>query len=289
LSFRKEVDKVIAFDGHPSVVRLIGWCLDATSSDRLWTVAERLVPFSDFMKRPVSWCVLVHSAVTVVALLDLLNDQWTPHHAHGHAWMHCDISPGAFAFSEHAEAKMVDFGGLSYRAAFPVEAVPCSGAEADECARGYCLRPYFKRMHLTMDEFSCNAHKRRCNGFDPRAMMRALCESMLAHLVAPQLLKTRGAHNTSAVQRILDGCMADNRDHRWSPTAVGNALREYLFYNAGYQCLLDDNNIELDVAYYKRHERVTSATLAKGTRERSILTHAPSSLKDQIFDDPYTQ
>lgn len=288
-SFRKEVDKIIGFRGHPNVVRLLGWCLDASSGDRLWTVAERLAPFADFLKRPVSWCVLVHCAVTVVSLLDLLNGAWSPARASGDGWLHCDISPGAFAISKHAEAKMVDFGGLSYRPAFPVEAVPCTGHGGDdECARGYCLRPWFTRHHVKMDEFHCNKRARRCNGFDPRAMLRVLCEAMLEHLIAPQLLETRGALNASAAQRILDGCMANNRDRRWSPTLVGNALREYLYHNGGFDCLRL-SNVELDRAFYRKSDRITAATIAsaKGPHRRRLLVNTPS-LEDLMFDDPYS-
>lgn len=285
MSFRKEVDKVIQFDGHPSVVRLLGWCLDATASDRVWTVAERLEPFGTFMERPVSWCVLVHSAITVTSLLDLLNDAWSPVHAHGRGWLHCDISPGAFAFSEHAEAKMVDFGGLSYRDTFPVEMAPCTGEQAGECAIGYCLRPWFTRMHFTMNEFRCNKHTQRCNGFDPRAMTRVLCQALLHRLIAPNLLEARGARNATAVTHILEGCMADAREHRSSPTAIGNALREYLHYNDGFKCLAH-SNIELEASYYLKHERITSESLRDAPRQRRVLSHEPS-LNDLTFHDPY--
>ena len=75
-------------------------------------------------------------------------------------------------------------------------------------------------------------------------------------MIDGQLQHLRGSPNASATVPILNGCRELHRPHRWTSNAVGNALRDYLFYNDGFRCLRE-NNVELDPAYYLVKERIT--------------------------------
>jgi hypothetical protein len=273
-SFSREVARIKALRGHPGVVHLYGGCL-VGAPDELATVSERLLPWAAFVEQQqsVPWCVLAHTAVTAVTLIDFLQGAWSPRNRTAHGWMHCDLHHGAFAVSRNFVAKLVDYGGLMHRQEFPVEKASCSAkGAADQCAQGFCMRSWHTRHHATIGEFHCDTERGQCPGFDPSAMLWVVCESMLAETMTKSIQERHGSPDPNGVADALHGCLQPQRERRWSASAVGNTLRDYLARNNGFDCLRDAG-VSLDPAYYDVKQRITLDNLEQfATRARPVWT-----------------
>lgn len=280
VSFRREVTRIHELRGHPGVLHLFGGCFDSTPSE-LASVSERLTPWTAFVAQQLPWCVLTHTAITAVSLVDFLQGAWSPRNRSAPGWLHCDLHHGAFAVTSNFVAKLVDYGGLMFRPEFPVEAVPCSGTNGDtaECALGFCMRSWHTRHHATISEFRCDTKNRRCPGFDPSAMLWVVCESMLAETMVKSVQQRRGSPEPDGVADALRGCLQEQRERRWSAAAVANALRDYLVRNDGFQCLRDAG-VLLDGAFYDAAQQITLSNVkALAGRARPVWTPPRSGSK----------
>jgi hypothetical protein len=277
-SFKREAQRIRELRGHPGVLHLFGTCL-SERPEEVASVAERLTPWTAFVAQELPWCVLTHTAITAITLVDFLRGDWSPpRNRTAHGWMHCDLHHGAFAVTSNFVAKLVDYGGLMHRAEFPVEAAPCTGADAGECAVGFCMRTWHTRHHASLSEFRCNTARGQCPGFDPSAMLWVVCESMLAETMARQVQERRGSPEPGGVEEALRGCLQSDRERRWSPSAVANVLRDYLVRNGGLACL-SDAGVALDPAYYLVDERITLDSLPEHAGKPRPVWMPPKSLK----------
>lgn len=278
VSFKREMQRIHELRGHPGVLHLFGSCL-SERPEEVASVAERLTPWTAFIAEEHPWCVLTHTAITAVTLIDFLRGDWSaPRNRTSHGWMHCDLHHGAFAITSNFVAKLVDYGGLMHRPEFPVEVVPCSGKAPDECSQGFCIRTWHTRHHAPLSEFHCNKARGQCPGFDPSAMLWVVCESMLAETMARQVQDRRGSPEPGGVEEALRGCLQTERERRWSPSAVANVLRDYLVRNNGFACLRDAG-VLLDPAYYLVDERITLDSLPEHAGKPRPLWDPPLSLK----------
>jgi hypothetical protein len=277
-SFGREVARIKQLRGHPGVIHLYGGCLVGKPAE-LATVSERLLPWAMYVEEQVPWCVLAHTAVTAVMLVDFLQGSWSPRNRTAHGWMHCDLHHGAFAVSRNYVAKLVDYGGLMHRAEFPVEKATCkAGGATDQCALGFCMRSWLTRHHASIGEFHCDTERGECPGFDPSAMLWVVCESMLSETMAKSVQQRRGSPEPDGVADALRGCLQVQRERRWSASAVANVLRDYLARNAGFECLRDAG-VVLDGAFYDVKQRITLDNLGDfASRARPAWT-PPSHLK----------
>jgi hypothetical protein len=279
-TFRAEAEMMKRLRGHPGIPHLYGSCLDPPDKADLMIVTNPLTPFAKYLEEKVDWCVRVHSAITMMSLLEYLQNEWRTTSPNKPAFLHCDLNRMQFAFTPEYEVSLVDFKYLAEITEFPYEAVPCRDRATCD-SQMMCLRSW-RTEAATMSEFECNADKGTCGGFDPRATLWVVCESVLTHLIDPSWMSTHHAPHIEAIGELMRGCLAKNRKERWSAAAVGNALRAYLNANGGFQCL-HNAGVRLNAAYYDADARITIATRERAPVVPVVFTPPKSGGKLKPF------
>ena len=120
-SFTKEVAKLKELRGHPGIAKYFGSCIDEQNPKTLLIVTAPLTPWFRFLELQLAWCAHVHTAITLMSLLDYVQLEWDSRHMAEEAYLHCDLNRAQFAFTKHHEAVLVDYGGLEKYNDFPHE------------------------------------------------------------------------------------------------------------------------------------------------------------------------
>jgi hypothetical protein len=146
-AFANELDRVAELrGGHPGIPHYYGACLEPRPhhGEELTLVTERLNTWWQFHASTLAWCELVYSSITLVSLARFLQGQWHPQlRPSGSGFLHCSINRAQFAFGDHGEAKLVDYGGLHRFDSFPAYVNDCSHDDTSKCELS-CMKSWFQ-------------------------------------------------------------------------------------------------------------------------------------------------
>jgi hypothetical protein len=215
--FHSEVVRLLRMNGHPSVPRLVGYCLDPRAGRGLALLCERLLPWSRVVADDsLSWSSRLNIAISAARMLQYWQ-AYVDHRGITSPRFFWDLKAnnvGTDVARTHIKILDVESFAPYIVVAEHHDVVPHCTEHAHCVPRR--LRQYHDPVLQNLTELQCNLAAHRCDGvLDDRTNVFRVClvivQPLLLHAHVPEQLRDE-------VSSILARCMDWHHEKRLSST-----------------------------------------------------------------------
>lgn len=246
--FHSEVVRLLRMNGHPSVPRLVGYCLDPRAGRGLALLCERLLPWSRVVgDDSLSWSARLNIAISAARMLQYWQTYVDHRGVTSPRWFWDLKANNVGTDVARTHIKILDVESFApYVVVAEHHDIVAHCTEHAHCVPRR-LRQYHDPLLQNLTELQCNLAANRCDGvLDDRTNVFRVC----LVIVQPLLDAHVPLHLSEMVHSILKGCLEFRHDHRATSTELRRqleALRVTLHHSPHAHHRHDNDGMEMDV------------------------------------------